>query len=105
MLTMMLMTGLVLAGQEQAPGAAAAKAPRANSGDAGWAPLFNGRNLDGWYTFLQVHGKDRDPDRVITIEDGAIRLYQHADDGSKVVMGYIATAKDYGNYHLRFRYR
>src|SRR4051794_14458661 len=24
---------------------------------AGWQPLFNGRNLDGWYTFLQQHGR------------------------------------------------
>lgn len=71
----------------------------------GWAPLFNGRDLDGWYTFLQEHGKNRDPDRVITIEDGAIHLYKHAPDASKVVMGYISTEKEYGDYHLRLQYR
>ena len=70
-----------------------------------WTPLFNGRDLTGWYTFLQKHGKDRDPDRVITIEDGAIRLYKHAAEGSEVVMGYIATEKEYGDYHLRLQYR
>ncbi len=70
-----------------------------------WVPLFNGRDLDGWYTFLQKHGKNRDPDRVITIEDGAIHLYKHAAEGSEVVMGYIATEKEYGDYHLRFQYR
>jgi hypothetical protein len=70
-----------------------------------WTPLFNGRDLNGWYTFLQVHGKNQDPDRVITIEDGAIHLYKHAADGSKVVMGYISTEKEYGNYHLRLQYR
>jgi hypothetical protein len=68
-------------------------------------PLFNGRDLQGWYTFLQVHGKDSDPDRVITIEDGAIHLYKHATEGTKVVMGYIATDREYGHYHLRFQYR
>ena len=78
--------------------------PRATSG-SGWTPLFNGRDLTGWYTFLQKHGKDRDPDRVITIEDGAIRLYKHAAEGSEVVMGYIATEKEYGDYHLRLQYR
>ena len=72
---------------------------------SGWTPLFNGRDLTGWYTFLQKHGKDRDPDRVITIEDGAIRLYKHAAEGSEVVMGYIATEKEYGDYHLRLQYR
>ena len=40
--------------------------------------LFNGRDLNGWYTFLQKHGKNQDPDRVITIEDGSIHLYKHA---------------------------
>src|SRR4051794_11638329 len=67
--------------------------------------IFNGRDLDGWYTFLQKHGKDRDPDRVITVEDGAIHLYKHALDGAPVVMGYIATVRDFGDYHLRFQYR
>ncbi len=71
----------------------------------GWTPLFNGRDLDGWYTFLQVHGKDRDPDRVVTIEDGTIHLYKFADDGSRVVMGYIATEQEFGDYHLRWQYR
>jgi Domain of Unknown Function (DUF1080) len=70
-----------------------------------WVPLFNGQNLDGWYTFLQKHGKNSDPDRVITIEDGAIHLYKDAADASHVVMGYIGTEKEYGNYHLRLQYR
>jgi hypothetical protein len=70
-----------------------------------WVRLFNGKDLDGFYTFLQKHGKNRDPDRVITIEDGMIRLYKHANDGDEVVMGYIATEKEYGDYHLRFQYR
>ncbi|WP_250847121.1 3-keto-disaccharide hydrolase, partial [Aquisphaera insulae] len=71
----------------------------------GFVPLFNGRTLDGWYTFLQKHGKNADPDRIVTIEDGTIHLYKHAADRDLVVMGYIATEKEYGNYHLRVRYR
>jgi Domain of Unknown Function (DUF1080) len=70
-----------------------------------WAPLFNGRDLTGWYTFLQKHGKDRDPDHVITIEENAIHIYKNAPEASQVVMGYIGTQKEYGNYHLRFQYR
>jgi Domain of Unknown Function (DUF1080) len=76
-----------------------------DAGSKHWTPLFNGRNLDGWYTFLQKHGKNHDPDRVITIEDGAIHLYKDAAEESHVVMGYIATEKEHGNYHLRFQYR
>jgi Domain of Unknown Function (DUF1080) len=68
-------------------------------------PLFNGRDLAGWYTFLQKHGKGSDPDRVVTIEDGAIHLYKNAAEGSTVVMGYIATEREFGDYHFRFQYR
>ncbi len=71
----------------------------------GWTELFNGRDLSGWYTFLQKHGKNHDPDGVITIEDGAIHLFKHAAEGNTVVMGYIATEQEYGDYHLLFQYR
>ncbi len=70
-----------------------------------WVPLFNGRNLDGWYTFLQKHGKNRDPDRVVTIEDGVIHLYKDATEASNVVMGYIGTDREFGRYHLRLQYK
>ena len=36
--------------------------------------LFNGRNLDGWYTFLQNRGRDVDPKGVFTVIDGMIRI-------------------------------
>jgi hypothetical protein len=70
-----------------------------------FTPLFNGRDLTGWYTFLQQYDKNADPDHVITIENGVIHLYRNAADGDRVVMGYIATEKEYGGYHLRVRYR
>jgi hypothetical protein len=79
--------------------------PGAKSAASEWVPLFNGRDLEGWYTFLQQHGKNRDPDHVIAIEDGSIHLYKQATDASKVVMGYIATEKEYGDYHFRAQYR
>jgi neutral ceramidase len=71
----------------------------------GWRALFNGKNLDGWYTFLQEHGKDSDPDQIIAIEDGVIHCYKDAPHGSKVVMGYIATNDEFENYHLRFEFK
>ncbi|WP_406694183.1 DUF1080 domain-containing protein [Singulisphaera sp. Ch08] len=98
MTALALVTSLVLLGPGQETGTEVKK------GEA-WTPLFNGRDLTGWYTFLQKHGKNSDPDRVITIEDGAIHLYKHPADASTVVMGYIGTEKEYGNYHLRFKYR
>jgi hypothetical protein len=102
-LTMFLGTmtlGLMLVAQGPAT-APAAEGPATGA----WTRLFNGRDLTGWYTFMQVHGKNNDPDRIITIEDGMIRLYRHAAAGSRVVMGYIATEQEYGDYHLRWKYR
>jgi hypothetical protein len=96
MCTLALLAGLIVTGQPAGDG------PK---DEGAWVPLFNGRDLTGWYTFLQKHGKNSDPDRVVTIEDGAIHLYKYAEDRSNVVMGYIATEKEYGDYHLRFQYR
>jgi hypothetical protein len=107
MLTVTLATSMILVGLAQGQDKKNDTARSAHSTTAAepWVPLFNGRDLTGWYTFLQKHGKNSDPDKIITIEDGAIRLYKNAVDGSNVVMGYIATEKEYGNYHLRFQYR
>ncbi len=92
-------------GEPGAPAIADGPAGEPSKDPEGWRPLFNGRDLAGWYTFLQKHGKDRDPDGIITIEDGAIHLYKDAKDGAEVVMGYIATEEEYGDYHLRLQYR
>ena len=92
-LTIALAAGMVLSAPEPAPA------------DEGWTALFNGEDLTGWYTFLQKHGRDSDPDGIITIEDGAIHLYKNFEDKSQVVMGYIGTEKEYGDYHLRLQYR
>jgi hypothetical protein len=107
MLVTFLAAGLVLGGWCEAPFAIGQSQAQEKAGASseGWAPLFNGRDLSGWYTFLQKHGKNHDPDGVITIEDGAIHLYKNAPEGSMVVMGYIATEKEHGDYHLRFQYR
>ena len=35
--------------------------------------LFNGKDLDGWYTWLQ-ESKYQDPKHVFTVKDGAIRV-------------------------------
>ena len=90
---------------ETSPKAAAKPAATAGQSKEHWTPLFNGRDLDGWYTFLQKHGKNSDPDRVITIEDGAIHLYKTPPTGADVVMGYIGTEKEYGELPPALQYR
>lgn len=55
--------------------------------------LFNGKNLDGWYTFLQNRGRDNDPKKVFTVQDGMIQI-------SGEEWGCITTDKEYKDYRL-----
>lgn len=73
--------------------------------ESNWTRIVNGNDLDGWYTYLQKHGKNSDPERIVTIDDGVIHLYKHAEHGSEVVQGYIGTDKEYSHYHLRVQYK
>jgi hypothetical protein len=55
--------------------------------------LFNGKNLDNFYTYLQGIGKNKDEKKVFTVVDGAIRV-------SGEVYGCFTTEKEFENYHL-----
>lgn len=59
--------------------------------------LFNGKDLDGLYTWLKESGRD-DPKRVFSVEDGTIHVSGRG-------MGYIATEKSYKDYHLVVEYK
>lgn len=55
--------------------------------------LFNGKDLTNFYTYLRGLGKNNDPDKVFTVQDGAIRVSgQH--------FGCFTTEKEFANYHL-----
>jgi hypothetical protein len=55
-------------------------------------PLFNGKSLDGWYSFLKTNGKN-DPDTVFSVKDGLLKI-----TGKE--FGYIVTEKSFTNFHL-----
>ena len=55
--------------------------------------LFNGKNLKGWYTFLQKSGRNNDPQRVFTVANGMIRI-----GGEE--WGCITTDREFENYRL-----
>lgn len=55
--------------------------------------LFNGKNLDGWYTFLKGKGRDNDPNKVFTVKNGLITI-------SGEEYGCITTNNEYENYKL-----
>jgi hypothetical protein len=54
--------------------------------------LFNGKSLDGWYTWLR-ETKYEDPKHVFSVKDGMIRI-------SGEEWGGIATRDAYRDYHL-----
>ena len=56
------------------------------------APLFNGTDLTGFYTWL-VDTKYEDPRAVFSVTNGMLRI---SGDG----LGYLATKQEYTNYHL-----
>ena len=56
-------------------------------------PLFNGKNLKGWYTFLKKSGKDNDTAGVFSVKDKMLFI-----TGQE--FGYIITEKSYSNFHL-----
>jgi hypothetical protein len=59
--------------------------------------LFNGKNLDGLYTWL-TNSKYEDPHKVFTVKDGMLHI--SGQDG-----GYICTKNRYKNYHLVCEFR
>lgn len=87
------------------PSAIVAEEQGRTAPSAGWELLFNGRDLTGWHIFLQEHGKDRDPDGIVAIENGMIHLYKNAVPSSRVLMGYISTDKEWSDYHLRLEFK
>ncbi len=60
-------------------------------------PLFNGKNLDGLYTWLS-DAKYEDPRKVFTVENGMLHV---SGEG----FGYVATKRSYKDYHLVIEYR
>jgi hypothetical protein len=67
--------------------------------DEHFSSLFNGKNFDGWYTWLLGKGRNNDPDHVFTVkENGLIH-----DMGTQ--LGYIMTTQRFGNYHFTLEFK
>lgn len=73
--------------------------------DDGWKPLFNGKNLEGWYIFLGKGPKNADTNHLVQIESGMLHMYAGKQDGSQQLFGYVCTENSYSNYALRFEYK
>jgi hypothetical protein len=71
----------------------------------GWRPIFNGKNLDGWYTFLPSVGKNNDPNKVFKIEDGMIHVLDLPGNTTPDTTGYVATNEEYSHVRVRLDYK
>ena len=71
--------------------------------DDGWIPLFNGRDFDGWYTYLEHSGQNHDPNGVFKIEDGAIHILDVPE--GKGEDGYLSTTQDYSDIRIHVEYK
>jgi hypothetical protein len=75
-------------------------------GTDGWISLFNGRNLDGWYTFLQNSGRSVAETRgMVTIEEGLLHIMGNQATGQNAEAGYIATDREFENVRIRVEYK
>jgi hypothetical protein len=61
-------------------------------------PLFNGHNLEGWYSFLPSKGINNDSEKIFAVENGMIHI-------SGKEFGYIATKKIFRNFHLSLEFK
>ncbi len=60
--------------------------------------LINGKNLDGWYTFLRNRQAGEDPNGVFTVHDGMIHV-------SGEEFGCITTNEAFQNYRLILEFK
>ena len=59
----------------------------------GMQTLFNGKDLNNWYTFLKSKGKNNDPEKVFSVENGLLHI-------TGKDFGYISMPKVFTNFHL-----
>jgi hypothetical protein len=70
-----------------------------------WKPLFNGKDLSGFYVHLQGKERGEDPDKIFQVHDGMIHVYKDNPVGTAMPFGGIVTEKDYSHYRLRLQYK
>src|SRR5215217_3812269 len=77
------------------PGSAPASAqamPFPPAGADGWISLMNGRDLDGFYTFLQSSGRGVAESRgMVTVENEMIHILGNPVTSEPVENGYLST--------------
>ena len=76
------------------------------SEDSKWAPIFDGKSLDGWTPKISGYALGEDPLKTFRAQDGAIGVsYELYTDGFRKRFGHLAYRAPLKSYRLRFEYR
>lgn len=106
-----LATPLLLSRRTAAQSAAPAPAPAAPApppapGGDGWIALFNGRNLDGWYTYLQRSGRGvAEKSGYVTVENGLLHILGMEVSSATIESGFLCTNAEFENVRIRVEYK
>ena len=79
--------------------------PASQTNSDGWVSLFNGKNFDGWYTFLPSTGKNSDPKKVFKVEDGMIHILDLPESDERQEFGYLSSQREFSNCRIRVEYK
>src|SRR5271165_4168433 len=71
----------------------------------GWTSLFNGKNFDGWYTFLPSTGKNSDPKKVFKMENGMVHILDIPESDEKQEFGYLSSEREFSNCRIRVEFK
>jgi len=74
-------------------------------GSDGWTQLLNGKNFDGWYTFLPSTGKNNDPKKVFKMENGMVHILDIPESDEKQEFGYLSTEREFSNCRIRVEFK
>ncbi len=72
---------------------------------AEFVSLFNGQNLDGWYTYTPSQGKNNDFEGVFKPGNGELKILDVPVTAANRDFGYVATNAQYSDYVLKFEYK
>ena len=71
----------------------AAQKPAGDAPASGVIHVFNGKDLGGFYTFLKGRGRDVDPLKVFSVQDGVLRI-------SGEEFGCVTSVEEFENFRL-----
>ena len=86
--------------------ARAVSPPLPAPGADGWVSLINGRDFTGWYSMLQRSGKGVAEEKgLVMMEEEMLHIMGNEEGRVPAEAGYLATAQEFANVHIRVEYK